>query len=157
MAPEPPNDSEGVDYPRRRVIALLLGVAVVAVVVFGIVLLFGGEDEPETKRDKILQRDAAAGEKRDSAAERTVIRFVAALNTEDQKTASKLVAQGLEPQLGPECPSDPSEFEVEIVDVRVSGPKAAADIEIRDGDSSCESSLELLEGDEGWRITQFGD
>lgn len=133
------------DPARRRLIALTVGIAAVAVALF--VLLGGGESD--------LDQARGASEE-----------FASAIESGDFETACGLLTPELrESAGGEECPDQlaatvgtaAEEVDVEILSVRVSGPKAVADTRVNrsDGESS-ESSLELQLSDERWQISAFG-
>jgi hypothetical protein len=132
---------------RRRAVALL----VIAAVVVAVVLIFfvGGDDEA----DPAAEARAAAES------------FVGSLGAGDFDAACDDLSQALRTQLGgEECPAQigvvagEGEVEIEITDVRVSGPKAVAETEVRrPGAGAQESSLELVEHEGSWEIAGLGD
>jgi hypothetical protein len=134
------------DAPRRRLITLL--VAVAAVVVVLVIVLGGGEESP------------------DEAARTSAEEFVAALTEGDYETACGMLAEALRSQLGGEgCPDQLAatvgrageDLEIEVLDVRVSGPKAVAETRVRSAAGpATESSFDMeLEG-ETWRVSRLG-
>lgn len=132
--------------PRLRLIALIAAIAAIAVVV--ILLIGGGDQSPE------------------EAAEGAADQFVSAVEEGDFETACGLLTDELRSGIGgDQCPDRlgatvgqaGEDLAIEVVDVRVSGPKAAAATEARRTEGPpAESSFELqLVGDE-WLVSRLG-
>ena len=134
------------DAPRRRLITLLLALA--AVVVAAILVLGGGEDSPE------------------EAAQASAEEFVDVLADGDYESACGRLSESLATQLGgEECPDRlgatvgqaGEDLEIEVVDVRVSGPKAVAETRVQtSGGPTSESSFDMELEDYTWRVTRLG-
>jgi hypothetical protein len=133
------------DAPRRRLITLLVAVAAVVVI---LILLTGGEESP------------------DEAARTSAEEFVSALAEGDYETACGMLTEALRAQLGGEgCPDQLAatvgqaggELEIEVLDVRVSGPKAVAETRVQSSQApATESSFDMeLEG-ESWQVSRLG-
>ena len=109
----------------------------------------GGGDEP-----------TAAEQARTGALE-----FVEAIEAGEFEAACDALTRELAEQLGGEaCPQQVEavagaggDVAIEITSVRVSGPKAVAQTEVRrSGAGAMESSLELVEHDGSWRVSALG-
>jgi hypothetical protein len=132
---------------RRRLVALI---AIVVIVVAAVIFLVAGGDE---EADPAAEAQAAAES------------FVGSLGAGDFDAACDDLSQELRAQLGgEECPEQigivagEGEIEIEITDVRVSGPKAVAETEVRrEGAGTQESSLELVDHEGSWEIAGLGD
>ena len=135
------------DSPRMRLIALLAAIAVLVVVAL---LVLGGGGTPEDE------------------ARQTAEEFTGAVEEGDSEAACELLSDELRAGIGgDQCPQRLSAaageagdgLEIVITAVRVSGPKAVADTEVtRPGaEAPQESTLELAEDGDGWRISSLGD
>jgi hypothetical protein len=134
------------DAPRLRLIGLLLTIAAIVVV---LILLIGGGEE---------STDEAASARADE--------FVAAITDGDHEAACGMLTETLATQLGgDQCPDQlgatvgraGEELEIEVLDVRVSGPKAVAETRVRSsGAPPSESSFDMQLEDEAWRVSRLG-
>jgi hypothetical protein len=134
------------DAPRLRLIALLLGLA--AIVVVAILLIGGGEESPE---------ESARASAED---------FVGSLTAGDYDAACGMLSDTLRDQIGGEGCADElsatvgqagSGLEIEVVNVRVSGPKAVAETRVRSAQApATESSFEMQLEEETWRVSSLG-
>src|ERR687896_779602 len=134
------------DAPRLRLITLLVAVAAVAIVV--VLLIRGGEESP------------------DEAARSTAEDFVSSLADGDYETACGMLTDALVSQIGGEgCPDQlgatvgqaGEDLEIEVLDVRVSGPKAVAETRVRPSDGpATESSFDMELDGETWEVSRLG-
>ncbi len=134
------------DAPRRRLILLLVAVAAVAVVL--ILVLGGGEESP------------------DEAARTSAEEFVSVLTEGDFESACGMLTETLATQLGGDQCQDRlaatvgragEDLEIEVLDVRVSGPKAVAETSVRSsGAPASESSFEMELTGESWEVSRLG-
>ncbi|MGI8462618.1 MAG: Rv0361 family membrane protein [Solirubrobacterales bacterium] len=137
------------DAPRMRLIALIAGIVVFVIVL--ILVLGGGGDE-----------DDPAAEARSTAEQ-----FVSTVGAGEFETACGLLTKQLAEQIGgAQCPDQLSatvgeagtDISITVTNVRVSGPKAVAETEVRrSGAPPADSSLELVESDGEWQISRLGD
>lgn len=131
--------------PRTRLIALLAGVAVLALAGCG------GDDEPTPTEEARTAADE----------------FASSLEAGDYEAACGAMTDALVKQLGGNgCPDQVSkiagsaqeDLSITITDVRVSGPKAVAVTEVaRAGAPAQESSFDLTESGETWQVSGLGD
>ena len=133
----------GMRSPRRALV-------VIAIVASAAVAGCGGDDEPNPSE----------------AAQAAADDFVGAIGSGDFDAACAALTEELAAQLGGDaCPEqigqlagEDGEVEIEVTDVRVSGPKAVADTEVhRQGAGAQESSFELVDSDDGWKVSRIGD
>lgn len=134
------------DAPRRRLILLLVAVAAVAVIL--ILVVGGGDDSPE------------------EAAQASAEEFVSALADGDYESACGMLTETLSTQLGgDQCPDRLAatvgrageDLEIEVLDVRVSGPKAVAETQVRSsGAPETESSFDMELTGETWEVSRLG-
>jgi hypothetical protein len=109
----------------------------------------GGDDEPSPTE----AAGAAAGD------------FVAAIESGDYEAACGALTEELVSQLGGEACSEQigsiageGGVEIEVTDVRVSGPKAVAETAVsREGEGTQESSFDLLKSGDEWKVSGLGD
>jgi hypothetical protein len=134
------------DPPRRRLITLLLAVAAIVVV---LILVLGGGEESS-----------------DEAARTSAEEFVGAITEGDFETACGMLTEALRTQIGgEECPDELAatvgqaggDLEIEVLEVRVSGPQAVAETRVRTSQGpAIESSFDMqLEG-ETWQVSRLG-
>jgi len=91
--------------------------------------------------------------------------FAAAIGSGDYEAACGALTDQLATQLGGEACSEQigeiageGDVEIEVTNVRVSGPKAVAETEVRrSGESAQESSFDLVESGDDWKVSGFGD
>ena len=134
------------DAPRLRLIALVVAVVAIAIVV---VILVGG-----------------GGESAEEAAEGAAREFVGAVEEGDFETACGLLTDELREGIGgDQCPDQLGAtvgqagegLEIEVLDVRVSGPKAVAETRVRSsGAPPSESSFDMELKEESWRVSALG-
>lgn len=134
------------DAPRRRLILLLVAVAAVAVVL--ILVLGGGDESP------------------DEAARTGAEEFVSVLADGDYESACGMLTDALAEQLGgDQCPDRLAatvgrageDLEIEVLNVRVSGPKAVADTRVRSaGAPATESSFDMELAGDTWEVSRLG-
>ncbi|HEX6117326.1 MAG TPA: hypothetical protein VFY99_09510 [Solirubrobacterales bacterium] len=110
----------------------------------------GGDDEP----DPVEAARAAADE------------FVGAIGSGDFEAACGALTDELASQLGGDACSEQigaiagegGDVSIEVTNVRVSGPKAVAETEVRRaGAEAQESSFELVESEGSWKVSGLGD
>jgi hypothetical protein len=133
------------DAPRRRLITLLAAIAAIVVV---LILVIGGEESP------------------DEAARTSAEEFVSAITEGDYETACGMLTESLRAQLGGDgCPDQLTatvgeaggEPQIEILDVRVSGPKAVAETRVRSPQApATDSSFDMQLEDETWQVSRLG-
>jgi hypothetical protein len=134
------------DAPRLRLLTLLVAIAAIVVV---LVLVIGGDEEsPE------------------EAARASAEEFVGAITDGDYETACGMLTGALRDQIGgQECPDRlgatvgqaGGSLEIEILEVRVSGPQAVAETRVRTAQApATESSFDMQLEDETWRVSRLG-
>ncbi len=110
----------------------------------------GGDDEPKPEE----QAGAAAEE------------FVAAMESGDFEAACGALTDELATQLGGDQCSEQiasiagegGEVSIKVTNVRVSGPKAVAETEVRRaGAGAQESSFDLVDSEGDWKVSGLGD
>ena len=131
--------------PRLRLIALL---AVIAAIVIVVVIVIGGGESPE------------------EAAEGAAQEFVSAFEAGDFKAACGMLTDELRSGIGDDqCPDQLATtvdaagegLAIEVVDVRVSDPKAVADTEVRRPQGPpAESSFDMQLSDDTWQVSRLG-
>jgi hypothetical protein len=134
------------DAPRIRLIALVLAIAAIVVVL--ILILGGGEESP------------------DEAARTSAEEFVSVLTDGDYESACGMLTDSLAEQLGGDQCQDRlaetvgqagEDLEIEVLDVRVSGPKAVAETRVRSATApATESSFDMELDGETWEVSRLG-
>ena len=130
--------------PQLRCIAAVIGIA-------GALALAGcgGDDEASPTE----AAGAAAGD------------FAAAIGSGDYEAACGALTEELASQLGGNACSEQigaiagdGDVEIAVTNVRVSGPKAVAETEVRrEGEDPQESSFDLVESGDEWKVSELGD